>query len=255
MNNKKGFTLAEILVAIGIIAVMAALMASAFNQAKPNKTKMLYLKGYDSLVEAVNLMTNDSTIYNSIYVTGTGSSQRTYNVENNPLLDLSIPLRTSLTTAHYADGDTLKFGKVLEELLNGSGGTANGTVSYSFTTSPGNFSWTVRPLGRPLSTTTGASVNFNNQVSLSIDGGDAFNFCVYSDGKIRTMDSAGQTFINSRKNIKSNGNTVSAATTSCSDPYDVEHISGNDYRVLEGIIYSQYHPEEATNTGGNSNDE
>ena len=244
MNNKKGFTLAEILVAIGIIAVMAALMASAFNQAKPNKTKMLYLKGYDSLVEAVNLMTNDSTIYNPIYVTGTGSSQRTYNVENNPLLDLSVPLKTSLTGS-YAEGDTLKFGKVLEELLNGSGGTANGTVSYSFTTSPGNFSWTVRPLGRPLSTTTGASVNFNNQVSLSIDGGDAFNFCVYSDGKIRTMDSAGQTFINNRKNVKSSGNTVPPATTNVSDIYDVELVSGNYYKVYEGPIYRQYHPCEA----------
>ena len=65
--NKKGFTLTEIIVAVGIVAVLAALMASTFNNAKPDKTKTMYLKGYDALTTAVGMMTNDSQLYKNHY--------------------------------------------------------------------------------------------------------------------------------------------------------------------------------------------
>ena len=48
--RKKGFTLAEALIALGIVGIVAALALPMFNKTKPDSVKVAYLKTYDSIV-------------------------------------------------------------------------------------------------------------------------------------------------------------------------------------------------------------
>ena len=54
--KKNGFTLAEVLVTLGIIGILSAIMVPAVGNARPDKTKLLYLKTYDSLSEILNIL-------------------------------------------------------------------------------------------------------------------------------------------------------------------------------------------------------
>ena len=81
--KKFGYTLAEILIAITIIGVMTAVMLPLVNNTKPDKTKVMYLKTHDSLVEILNNVT-----YNSqIFAVSTQSGGQTYDISKCPLFD------------------------------------------------------------------------------------------------------------------------------------------------------------------------
>ena len=61
--QKFGYTLAETLIALGIVGVLAALMLPMINKIKPDTTKISYLKVYDVINEAVDIMINNQTVY------------------------------------------------------------------------------------------------------------------------------------------------------------------------------------------------
>ena len=60
---KKGFTLAEALIALVIISVVAALALPLVNKFKPDVNKILFLKTYDALVESVNYLSGNEKLY------------------------------------------------------------------------------------------------------------------------------------------------------------------------------------------------
>ena len=225
MKFKKGFTLAELLIAMGITAVIAALMATTFSQVKPDKTKMLYLKGYDALAQSVKLLVNNSTIYNPVYKIGSN----TYDVSSSPLLNLDVPLNTSFSNSSFSG--VSKFGRLLADIMNGTDGTLDGQV-YSFNSGPGKYHWTITPQGSALPASSGNLVSFNYRVDFNINGGNNFSFCVKSNGEILTMDDMGQTYINNRKNTRSRNDTsASAAATACSASFSISNPSPNFYVI------------------------
>ena len=58
--KKKGYTLAEALIAMGVIGIVAALMLPMLSKYKPDANKALFIRTYDSIVEAVSvLVAND----------------------------------------------------------------------------------------------------------------------------------------------------------------------------------------------------
>ena len=81
--KKFGYTLAEILIAITIIGIMTAVMLPLVNNTKPDKTKVMYLKTYDSLVEILNNVSSNS----QIFAVSTQSGGQTYDISKCPLFD------------------------------------------------------------------------------------------------------------------------------------------------------------------------
>ena len=51
--KKTGFTLAELLITLGIIGVIVAILVPAVNNAMPDENKAMYLKTYDTLSDTI----------------------------------------------------------------------------------------------------------------------------------------------------------------------------------------------------------
>lgn len=62
-NNKRAFTLAEVLVSLALLGVLAAILIPVISRAKPNPNKVMFKKAYSTLENVVAKMINDDTIY------------------------------------------------------------------------------------------------------------------------------------------------------------------------------------------------
>lgn len=61
--NKKGYTLAEALITLGIIGIIAALVVPAANKARPNENKLRFLQTYDTIETQIKNFTQNSRYF------------------------------------------------------------------------------------------------------------------------------------------------------------------------------------------------
>lgn len=61
--KRRAYTLAEILIALGIVGILAAVMLPMVNKYKPDTTKVLYLNTYDALAETISDMASNGAYY------------------------------------------------------------------------------------------------------------------------------------------------------------------------------------------------
>lgn len=67
--KKKGYTLAEALIALGLIGVIAALMLPLMNKFKPDGDKALFIRTYDSIIEVNSMLLEDEVLYpHEVYI-------------------------------------------------------------------------------------------------------------------------------------------------------------------------------------------
>ena len=63
MKSKKGFTLAEVLITLGIIGIVATMVNSVIGNFMPNRDKVLFKKAYGSLAQITDSLINNSAYY------------------------------------------------------------------------------------------------------------------------------------------------------------------------------------------------
>ena len=63
MRRFKGFTLAEVMVALAVIGVLVAVVTPAIMKTKPNKNKMMVKKTFYSVEQIVSSLINDAKLY------------------------------------------------------------------------------------------------------------------------------------------------------------------------------------------------
>ena len=61
--KKQAYTLAEVLITLSIIGILAAVLVPLANKFKPDKNKAMFLKTYDTIVKAVRELAGNTTIY------------------------------------------------------------------------------------------------------------------------------------------------------------------------------------------------
>lgn len=110
MNNKKGFTLAEILISLTILGVLAAILFPLLHKYSPDKNKIMFRKGYYTIEKSVSQLANDETHYPS-GTTWSGGSCSLSGVSTECLFH-----NTTLTADITAGKD--KFCYLLSDLLN-----------------------------------------------------------------------------------------------------------------------------------------
>lgn len=71
MATKKGFTLSEVMIAMTVLGVLAAILVPTIMKTMPSNSKVLFRKAYSTLEKSVNNMINDETNYPSDQLSGT----------------------------------------------------------------------------------------------------------------------------------------------------------------------------------------
>ena len=84
--KKQGFTLAEALVTLGVIGVVAALILPAVNSMRPDQNKVLYLKAHDALGYALSNIASNSKLFPAHI------QQENVSVASYPLLNTEAPI-------------------------------------------------------------------------------------------------------------------------------------------------------------------
>lgn len=147
-NKKTAFSLAETLIAVLIIGIMAVILIPMLNKTTPDKNKVVLRKAYTNLAQAVTTMINDDVNYPGTQVTDPGNIPRGFNYTN------AVP---------NGNGTTNKFCYFLSDLMNTVGASSCPDNSFSgmytspiFTTSDG-ITWYLYLAGND---TTGADTQF-----------------------------------------------------------------------------------------------
>lgn len=220
--RKKGFTLAEALIALGIVGIVAALALPMFNKTKPDPIKMSYLKTYDSIVTAVGTLAKNRKLYPMEYKYNNDTTYDNFNTDGTYY---DFPLFNTMPATDVTTGVKLNAGnKKLCEALSFAFGATSNTCSESITeykddTFKANFTAqngtefmvsTNIPLVGPDNFIYETSVYFdvdgakgNNCLykKESCTAPDRFKVFVLADGSVKPADPAGKGYLKTRNLI------------------------------------------------------
>ncbi len=216
MKNR-AFTLAELLIVLGITGVVAAVLLPAANNLLPDKTKIAYLKVHDELINDIHGLASNSTLYPVCIENG----ESTIGCQEHPLLNTSKPL---IKKFEDYEGDKklcklLAFTMGAEETCKDGDYTysdSNFTSNLSFTTKNG-MQWIVVPQARTIEE---EKATFQSDIYVDVDPSkkskncmydsvkcktpDRFKFMIAADGTVIPADPMGHMYVNTRKSFMKN---------------------------------------------------
>ena len=213
--QKRGFTLAEILISVGIVGVIAAIMLPMVNKFKPDENKIKFLQTYNSLVEIMPSIVNNRLAYP---IMNDGEDDI---YDKSPLLNTKAPF--------VIDGETFKGTKKFCHLLAtgfNTVGDINCSEKYesleelmkktpSFTTANGVQFF----VQTKIDTTKEDEAEYSSEIYLDVNGADGencfsnvdtckdpdrFMLKVGADGTIEVVDTQAQQHLETRANWKKN---------------------------------------------------
>ena len=209
--KRNGFTLAELLIVLGITGVIAAVILPAINGLMPDKTKINYLKVYDELGKNIKALTADSTIFPIMLQYGDDD----IDVSNIPLLNNTKPLKSPYNDDKYSGDKKLCNLIAFSVGVNDSCKETSYPETPSFTTSNG-MQWWIRQTKREINTTE-SKASYQTDIYVDVDSSkkssdcmygeencknpDRFKFLLAADGTLVPADPVGLHYINSRKNL------------------------------------------------------
>ena len=222
INKKQGFTLAEVLITLGIIGIITALIMPAINHLKPDENKVIYLKVYDTLADTIKDLATNSRIYPAC------ENENNINCSENPLFNTEKPLIEPFNTDAY-QGATKLCNLLAFALGDNNPNCKAENYTYSNDTFKNNISfvtsngmqWIVSQ--RRSITTNGSSATFQADIYVDINGNkgsnaiysadndkpDIFKFMVAANGTVVPADPAGRAYIASRKSLLKKNVTIS----------------------------------------------
>lgn len=106
--KKNGYTLAEVLVTLGVIGLIAAITGPLITKFTPDAEKIAYLKTYDMLSKTINEIARNQTFYPPIFEDENGL----VNFTNAPLLNLSEVKIGDITIGDITNGNYNKIAKL-----------------------------------------------------------------------------------------------------------------------------------------------
>lgn len=212
MKRKIGFTLAEVMITIAVLGVLAAILIPAVMNTSPDQSKVMFKKSYYTLEKTVQAMINDDTYYPAEQIdAGTGKS-------------LGFNYATISAGMNVPAGNN-KFCYLFSQSVNTIGtvnctALSSGTGTFSFQTADGimwyftkwdfpfdvnedNDSLVVVDVNGSRVPNCGASVTGGADVACpSGKTQDRFKIGIRYDGKIRIFDAAGQDILANPTNNK-----------------------------------------------------
>lgn len=169
MKNK-GFTLAEVLITLGIIGVITALILPAINNLRPDKNKVAYLKVYDTIASTIKNLASDSSIYP---VCKDANTDNNINCSQYPLFNTNKPIPNRYGDAYGGEGKLCALMALALNVPEGSVDCKTGAYTFSINDYTDNFSepsfttsngmkWRIIPA--IATTTADGSASFQNDI-------------------------------------------------------------------------------------------
>ena len=221
LMKKSGFTLAELLISLGITGVITALMATALVTLQPDQKKAIYLRNYDALTKAVKALAGNSRLF--------PVCQDNLNCQAHPLFNTATGIDSRFASIGAGDG---KLCKGLSYMMNGQMlpqlNCENQPIAYS----DGNWTPSFRTyrtewLVSTLRELNGSSATYQSDVYFDLNGPegpncvysdscqnpDRFKFLVAADGTVIPADPVGQEYILKRKNWRKSRLSIAEDST------------------------------------------
>lgn len=219
--KKSGFTLAEVLITLGVIGIISALALPAINKLMPDENKINCMKAYDMVSALVKDLASNTKIYP---VCKNPEQDDNQNCSEYPLFNTNQPqLLAAFNDVKYS-GDK-KLCNLLASFMNVKDASCEANVysfsaanfdtqfndNKSFTTANG-MQWYVVPA--VASAYANGIGTFQTDVYVDVNGDkapnciynadscekpDRFKFMVAADGSVQAADPVSRGYINSRK--------------------------------------------------------
>lgn len=241
--KKSGFTLAELLISLGIVGVIAAVTLPLMGKIMPDVNKAMYLKAHDSLQETVLNLVSTSSVFSNRFQF---DSETQLDIKRYPLLDTKAS--QSRQFGHHA-GAT-KLCKLLAESFGATSDNCSAADyvfsdadfnnkfnrNLSFTSSNG-MEWWIIPKSNSITEISDGVFSMNYQTDVYVDvnsstssknciynadsckNPDRFKFMISADGTVVAADPVGEFYnANRAKWTKKKGDIANG---------DIMHALGN----------------------------
>jgi len=210
---KRGFTLAEILISVGIIGVVAALMLPMVNKYKPDENKIRFLQTYTTIMEIMPGIVNNKDAYPLMSVYGITATV----YDEYPLMNVNHVVNIDGTD--YSG--TKKICRLLAMGLNTTG-SINCTDNYNANILNETFSPSFKSVNgvEYLVQTYLSGNSYRTEVMIDVNGSgngancyivnegcrepDRFLITIGPDGQVNAGDSMGKEHLKTRTNWKLN---------------------------------------------------
>lgn len=215
--KKSGFTLAELLIALGIVGVISALLATALLTLQPDQQKAIYLKNYDALSKAVKELAHNDRLF--------PICQDNLNCQEHPLFNTSSGVGGRFVAIGEGDG---KLCRGLSYVFNGQMLPNLNCDNQPLTYEDGDWTPSFRTyrtewLVSTLRELSGNSATYQSDVYFDLNGPaapncvygdncknpDRFKFLVAANGTVIPADPIGQEYIKTRKNWRKSNLNIS----------------------------------------------
>ena len=243
---KKAYTLAEVLICVGIIGVLAAILLPLANKFKPDSNKAIYIKTYDAIVDIVKSMASNNNLYPIV------DSQ--YNYNKAPLYNLTQVKAGGNTYG----GDKAKFCQLFA--LNfptvGDISCSSDVISYSESSFDTPTFKTSQGMSYIVSTDTDLTTTYQTDIYFDINGKEKGDNCIYDadkcknpdrfklivtgDGHVIPADPMGIEYLKTRMNWRKT-NLTPDGTILASVP--------DEWKVKPEVLQSSANPESETDKG------
>ena len=216
---KKAFTLAELVIVLGVIGIASALIIPAVSHLRPDKTKVAYLKAYDTISERVRDLSSNSMLYPICDTIGS----ETVSCQQIPLFSLESTRATR--SGYVIPHGNGKLCNLIAEEFNIQDDNNNCSDVYLNNYTEENFANNISFVTRdniPWIITTHKSLNGNQgeyetDIYFDINGladgpnclydsevctnPDRFKLMVAASGEVIVADPVGEYYIKTRKNL------------------------------------------------------
>ena len=229
---KKGYTLAEVMITLGIIGIVSALIMPLANKMRPNENKVKYLQTYDAISKVVKDLANDSSVYPAVRTLMIDGNSETVDYMNAPFYNVfdnnSIQHNNKLggliaerfNTQDNVDIDSIQGDQSTAWSDNDTveANIANDTFVPTFTTANGVDVFITTHYVAPTTVVeNNTNAEYMTDVYFDVNGHDRGNNCMFDannctnpdifrltilgDGSIIPTDLRGAGYLNTRTNL------------------------------------------------------
>lgn len=223
MKKKFGYTLAEVLIALGIVGFISALMLPVINKIKPDPVKTMFITTYDAITTATQELAANTGVYTIV------DNDGDFQYDNAPLYNID---EVNIGGKMYG-GDAAKYCEMLGLSFNtiGDMNCSPSTVTYSDSSFEGNVSFTgtngIQYLVSTERKLTHSSSKYQSDIYFDVNGSegkncmysstckqpDRFHLIVSADGAVFPADQVSAGYLKNRTDLAKRNITLGTAQT------------------------------------------